>query len=71
MYYIRDVYVRSIVLDGNFSASHLKQGSPEDDVWLTEGEGIMVERTHYESHINITIEIREVRGFILLSWAVC
>jgi hypothetical protein len=56
----RDVYIRTIVLDGNFSASHLKQGRAEDDVWLTEGEGMMAERTRYKAHLDIAIEIKEV-----------
>lgn len=58
----RDVYIRTVVLDGNFSASHLKQGNAqaEDDVWLTEGEGMMAERTRYKAHIDIAIEIKEV-----------
>jgi hypothetical protein len=56
----RDVYIHTVVLDGNFSASHLKQGKAEDDVWLTEGEGMMAERTRYKAHIDIAIEIKEV-----------
>jgi hypothetical protein len=56
----RDVYICTVVLDGNFSASHIKQGKAEDDVWLTEGEGMMAERTRYKAHIDIAIEIKEV-----------
>ena len=54
------MYIHSLVLDGNFSASHLKQCCPEDDVWLTGRDGMMVERTRYAEHLAITIEIKEV-----------
>jgi hypothetical protein len=48
------------VLDGNFSATHLKQSNPDDDVWLTSGEGMMTESTRYKEHIKITVEVKEV-----------
>ena len=56
----RDVYICSLVLDGNFSGSHLKQRCPEDDVWLTGGDGMMVKRMRYAEHLAIAIEIKEV-----------
>lgn len=52
--------MRSFVSDGNFTADHLRQKRPEDDVWLTSGEGVMAERTAYAAHLGIAKETTEV-----------
>jgi hypothetical protein len=57
---IRAVYTRGAVFDGNFTAAHLKQRNPADDVWLTDGEGMMTRRRAYHAHLDIAMEIREV-----------
>lgn len=63
----RVVFTRSLVFDGNFSQSHLKQKRPDDDVWLTAGEGMMTERTRYEKHLQVAIEVKEVcSNFVFL-----
>jgi hypothetical protein len=49
------------VLDGNFKLAHVKQKSPEDDVWLADGHGMMAEQSRYEKHIVIAVEEKEVR----------
>ena len=38
-------------MDGNFSADHLKQKNPLDDVWLTSGEGMMTEKEAYKTFL--------------------
>jgi hypothetical protein len=57
------LYNRSIVIDGNFSADHLKMRRPENDVCLTPGSRYMVEPTHYEAHLQATVDHQEV-GFL-------
>ncbi|KAF8816373.1 hypothetical protein BYT27DRAFT_7221526 [Phlegmacium glaucopus] len=43
----------AFVVDGNFTANHIKQTRPHDDVWLIDGEGMMTARVPYASHIKI------------------
>lgn len=52
--------MRSFVVDGNFKADHVRQRRPEDDVWLTSGEGMFAERTRYLEHLAVAIETKEV-----------
>lgn len=60
-------YLRQLVHDGNFSQAHLAQRTPEDDVWLTDGELLMVARKRYLEHLKVAIEIKEVNKFFLNS----
>jgi hypothetical protein len=55
------VFTSSLVLDGNFKLSHLKQKRPEDDVWLADGHGMMMEQEPYLLHLATAIEIQQVR----------
>jgi hypothetical protein len=48
------------VIDGNFSANHLKMRRPENDVCLTPGGRYMVEPICYETHLEEAIDYREV-----------
>ena len=57
---IRWLYTRSIVIDGNFSAEHLKMRRPEEDIALSPGGRYMVEPERYESHLNTGKEIKQV-----------
>ncbi|KAF8815488.1 hypothetical protein BYT27DRAFT_7033672, partial [Phlegmacium glaucopus] len=43
----RFVYKRTFVADGNFKANHICQKSPEGDVWLCDGSGMMPNRQEY------------------------
>ncbi|TFK59126.1 hypothetical protein BDN72DRAFT_781179 [Pluteus cervinus] len=52
------LYMRSFVMDGNFTASHLKQKHPEDDVWLGSGTSIMTARERYYEHLEIAPDDR-------------
>lgn len=45
------MFTRSIVVDGNFQAEHLKMRRPEKDVALTAGTGFMVEEQEYKEHL--------------------
>jgi len=52
--------MRSFVADGNFTADHIKQKRPQDDVWLSDGEGMMTAREPYATHIRLATETKEV-----------
>jgi hypothetical protein len=56
----RNEVMRSVVVDGNFKADHVRQKRPDDDIWLTAGEGIFTERTRYFEHLAIAEETKEV-----------
>jgi len=57
---------RSITVDGNFHADHIKMRRPDMDVMLTNGQGYMVEAVGYEEYINAAKEPRVVGSNILL-----
>ena len=56
----RWLYTRSIVIDGNFTADHLKMKHPENDVALSPGGRYMVEPTRYKAHLESAVDHREV-----------
>ena len=56
----RWLYTRSIVIDGNFSAEHLKMKQPEEDIALSPGGRYMVEPKQYELHLNTGKEVKQV-----------
>ena len=58
--YLSWLYTRSIVIDGNFAADHLKMKRPENDIPLTPGGRYMVEPVRYETHLREAIDYREV-----------
>ena len=60
---IRWLYTRSIVIDGNFSAEHLKMRRPEEDIALSPGGRYMVEPKRYDLHLNTGKEINQVFPF--------
>ena len=59
----RWLYTRSIVIDGNFAAEHLKMKRPEEDIALSPGGRYMVEPERYELHLKTGKEIKQVRGY--------
>ena len=56
----RWLYTRSIVIDGNFAAEHLKMKQPGQDIALSPGGRYMVEPTRYESHLRTGKEFKQV-----------
>ena len=58
----RNETMRSLVVDGNFTADHLKQKCSEDDVWLMEGQGMTTSREPFRSHLKVATETTEVRS---------
>ncbi|THH05826.1 hypothetical protein EW146_g9795 [Bondarzewia mesenterica] len=52
-------YMRSFMIDGNFSAEHMKMRNPWDDVVLTDGVGYMVTEGNYKDHLTEVIESKD------------
>lgn len=52
--------MQTFVMDGNFSAEHLKMRCPWDDVPISDGHGFMVTDGPYKSHLQGKLEQREV-----------
>lgn len=48
------------VVDGNFTAQHMKMKRPEDDVSLSDGLAYMVEDGPYQLHVASAAENTEV-----------
>jgi hypothetical protein len=59
----RWLFQRSLVVDGNFSAQHLKMRRAEKDIRLVKGEGYMVEEDSYQCHLHTAQDIKEVCPF--------
>jgi hypothetical protein len=56
----RWLFRRSIVVDGNFSAEHLKMPRAEKDVRLSNGEGFIVEEVKYQKHLSEGLGTQDV-----------
>jgi hypothetical protein len=56
----RWLYTRSIVIDGNFAAEHLKMKQPGQDIALSPGGRYMVEPKRYELHLRTGKEFKQV-----------
>ena len=52
----RWVYKHIFVSDGNFKADHVRQKNEVDDVWLSEGSGMIPRRKEYFSFLATAIE---------------
>ena len=52
----RWVYKHIFVTDGNFKADHVQQKNEVDDIWLSEGSGMIPRREEYFSFLATTIE---------------
>lgn len=48
------------VLNGNFTAQHMKMKKPEDDVALSDSLGYMVTEASYSAHMATATEHQEV-----------
>ena len=45
--------MQMVVMDGNFTAEHLKIKKPEDNVWLADGHGFLVTESRYKKHLTV------------------
>ena len=51
---------RTITVDGNFHADHIKMRRPDLDIALTNGQGFMVEDKQYMEYLSVAKEPRLV-----------
>jgi hypothetical protein len=59
----RWIYRRNIVVDGNFSMEHRRMKKSEDDVFLSDGEGYMVQSGPYKEHLDSLVETTQASSF--------
>ncbi|KAI6127050.1 hypothetical protein F5141DRAFT_1210355 [Pisolithus sp. B1] len=59
VWYDRDTIMRQYVMDGNFTAQHMKMNKPELDVALSDGKGYMVSELPYHSHLQQSLYSKE------------
>ncbi|KAI6034671.1 hypothetical protein BKA83DRAFT_4461027 [Pisolithus microcarpus] len=52
-------YDRQYVIDGNFTAQHMKMNKPERDVSLSDGKGYMVSEIPYQNHLQQSLDNKE------------
>ncbi|KAI6115879.1 hypothetical protein F5141DRAFT_1001241, partial [Pisolithus sp. B1] len=57
--YDRDTVMRQYVIDGNFTAQHMKMNKPELDVALSDGKGYMVSEGPYQNHLQHSLDTKE------------
>ena len=62
-------YTRTINLDGNFKAEHMRMRHPDNDIPIADGTGFMVGTRRYKDYLTETAEEKRVRS--LLSLATC
>ena len=55
---------RTITVDGNFHADHIKMRRPDLDIMLTNGQGFMVEEERYKDYSSNAKEPRLVSKFL-------
>lgn|ERR1700719_2603453 len=51
---------RTITVDGNFHADHIKMRRPEQDIMLTNGQGYMAEEARYKEYLSVVKDSRVV-----------
>jgi hypothetical protein len=64
---------RTITVDGNFHADHIKMRRPDQDIMLTNGQGYMVDEIKYKEYLSVAKEPRLVSGvvvFLLSHWLI-
>ncbi|KAI6140385.1 hypothetical protein EDD17DRAFT_1770182 [Pisolithus thermaeus] len=57
--YDRDTVMRQNVIDGNFTAQHMKMNKPELDVALSDAKGYMVSEGPYQNHLLQSLDSKE------------
>jgi hypothetical protein len=58
--YVSWLVMQRYVVDGNFTAQHMKMKTPDDDVLLADGMGYMVTEWPYQTHVAESAEEKEV-----------
>ena len=62
---IRYVFQQVIVADGNFKANHVQAKTPSQDIWLSEGSGMIPTCKQYNVFLETAMEKWMVRGLHL------
>lgn len=57
---LREELIRFLVVDGNFTADHLRQKQNDLDVYLSEGQGMMTMQMPYMDHLGLAEDTMEV-----------
>ena len=57
----RDQLIRTFIMDGNFSAEHMRYKSGQRDIALSAGMAFMANPDAYGAHIRTGVEINQVR----------
>jgi hypothetical protein len=60
---LRSLYIRSVVVDGNFKLDNLKMKKADEDVALSDGEAFFVGDVQYKEHLRQAVELKEVSAF--------
>ena len=56
----RWVFRRVLTADGNFKADHVRQKSPADDIWLSDGLGMTTRNSDYKEFLKTAVERQTV-----------
>ena len=56
--------MQTFVIDGNFSAEHLKMRQPANDISITDGHGFMVTDGPYKQHLLEAAEDTQVGSLL-------
>ena len=64
-------FARTIVMDGNFKAEHMKPKNAEAEIWLMDGKGYMVTSGAYKNYITGTVNKFEVCMLIRHAEGIC
>jgi hypothetical protein len=59
---------RTIAVDGNFHADHIKMRRPDLDIKLSNGQGYMVDDVRYKEYLSVAKEPRVVRQLLFFSF---
>ena len=59
--YSSDQLIRTFIMDGNFSAEHMKHRSGERDISLSSGMAFMANPETYKAHLRSAKEVPQVR----------
>ncbi|KAL4073924.1 hypothetical protein J3A83DRAFT_4357851 [Scleroderma citrinum] len=52
-------FARTLVMDGNFKAEHMHPTDPNNEVWLMDGKGFMVESMPYKEYLKGSTNVVE------------
>lgn len=56
-------------MDGNFSLEHMRMKKSENDVFLSDGEGYMVQWLPYQHHLGASLETNQVCALCICSFS--